>query len=566
MNGTVTILLRSVPNILPPGTIASYQQQAALFFTATLRLLIHPPLTEIHTTMLEQQIWHSSGPGVHLRSLQASTNSSNVMMRPLQTLLAVTGRQPRNRTASGILNFDSILQEAVNAHATLFLDYLHNATPLTSREFLMLVQSVSASAPALMVLPTTESPTSLPHSAVQAPPEQAKAVTTGGIIGIAVGGGVIVLLLLLVAAAGIRYHDPSKAREVQPVITPAGPEDFTSNSDAAISVRGPFQTAASVEKHARITAMDSAALVSTPQNQMPEPSSDSFIANAVNVPISSPAHSDAKTSVPEHVPCDSKPSVLHADSRHVEGTKPSRTVITPPGKLGLILDTTAEGPIVHELNPGSPMEGVIFPGDIIVSIDKVDTRAMSAKAMSSIMTETANQSRMFTIVTDNGTGAHYDELLTNNQLPVGGSEQLTSTPTQSEEATPVPVLNQVKVPADTETRVTTDDDSKRESTMDAGNEAESIRQIRTVIAPAGKLGLIVDTTSEGPIVHKLKPDSPMEGLLFPGDIIVSIDNVDTKAMSAIMINTATQKRTLTVVQDDGTGPHYAPPVDVPFRM
>ena len=346
---------------------------------------------------------------------------------------------------------------------------------------------------------------------------------------------------------------------------PAGPEEFTSNnSDAAIGEQGPSKTVVSVEKRSRITTViDGAALVRTPQNQMPEPSMESFIAKNDKVSISSSAHSDAKTCTSEHVSDVSKPSVADADSRQVENTKPSHTVIARPGKLGLIIDTTTEGPIVHELNPGSPMEGVIFPGDIIVLIDHVDTRAMSAKAISSIMTETANQSRTFTIVKDDGTGVHYDKLLTNNQLPVGGSEQLMPPPTQSEQAMPVPVLNEVKVSVPTDAA-----DHELESTM---NEAERVRRIRTEIAPSGKLGLIIDTTSEGPIVHKLKPDSPMEGLLFPGDIFVSIDNVDTKAMSAkaistIMTNTATKKRTLMVVQDDGTGAHYAPPVDVPFRM
>lgn len=143
-------------------------------------------MTEIHTTLLEQHIWNivvntSTGLGVHLRSLQASSDSSNGMMCPLQTLLAVTGR-PQNDNSFASLHFDGILLETVNAHSTLFLEYLHNASLLNSHEFLTSVQSVSASAPATMVLPTTELPSSLPLSAVQAPPEAAKIVTTGGII------------------------------------------------------------------------------------------------------------------------------------------------------------------------------------------------------------------------------------------------------------------------------------------------------------------------------------------------------------------------------------------------
>jgi hypothetical protein len=47
----------------------------------------------------------------------------------------------------------------------------------------------------------------------------------------------------------------------------------------------------------------------------------------------------------------------------------------------------------------------------------------------------------------------------------------------------------------------------------------------------------------------------MEGLLFPGDIIDSIDGVDTRAMlsaaaiNALMIQSAHRQRTLTVLSD-----------------
>jgi C-terminal processing protease CtpA/Prc len=78
---------------------------------------------------------------------------------------------------------------------------------------------------------------------------------------------------------------------------------------------------------------------------------------------------------------------------------------------------------------------------------------------------------------------------------------------------------------------------------------------RAVVAPAGRLGIVIDTTLEGPVVHTVKPDSPLKGLLFVGDIIVAIDDVDTKAMSAtsitsLMVKTAAQERTLTVLSND----------------
>jgi len=81
----------------------------------------------------------------------------------------------------------------------------------------------------------------------------------------------------------------------------------------------------------------------------------------------------------------------------------SRTVVAPPGKLGIVIDTTLEGPVVHKVNPQSPLEGTLFPGDIIVAIDDVDTRAMSASAITALMVRTANLRRKLTVLSEDNT-------------------------------------------------------------------------------------------------------------------------------------------------------------------
>jgi hypothetical protein len=53
-----------------------------------------------------------------------------------------------------------------------------------------------------------------------------------------------------------------------------------------------------------------------------------------------------------------------------------------------------------------------------------------------------------------------------------------------------------------------------------------------VFAPAGPIGIVVDTTKHGPAVHSLKPTSPMLGLITPGDLIVGLDDMDTRNMTA----------------------------------
>jgi hypothetical protein len=78
----------------------------------------------------------------------------------------------------------------------------------------------------------------------------------------------------------------------------------------------------------------------------------------------------------------------------------TRECYAPPGKLGIVIDTTLKGPVVHSINPGSPLEGVVWPGDRIVAIDDVDCQTMSATAITDLMVKTADKRRKLTIVSD----------------------------------------------------------------------------------------------------------------------------------------------------------------------
>jgi hypothetical protein len=67
-----------------------------------------------------------------------------------------------------------------------------------------------------------------------------------------------------------------------------------------------------------------------------------------------------------------------------------------------------------------------------------------------------------------------------------------------------------------------------------------------VLAPPGPVGIVVDTSSKGPKVHSLKSSSPMVGLIAPGDLIVGLDDEDTRKMNAatltkLMAQKANQK-------------------------
>ena len=63
-----------------------------------------------------------------------------------------------------------------------------------------------------------------------------------------------------------------------------------------------------------------------------------------------------------------------------------------------------------------------------------------------------------------------------------------------------------------------------------------------VFAPSGPLGIVVDTTRDGPIVHSMKPTSPLLGLITPGDLIVGLDDMDTRSMTAATLTRMMAKR------------------------
>lgn len=78
----------------------------------------------------------------------------------------------------------------------------------------------------------------------------------------------------------------------------------------------------------------------------------------------------------------------------------TREVDAPPGKLGIVIDTTLEGPVIHKVNATSPLDGLLFPGDIIIGIDDIDTRAMSASAITALMVKTANKRRRLKVMAE----------------------------------------------------------------------------------------------------------------------------------------------------------------------
>eukprot|EP00804_Cyclotella_cryptica_P014398 CCRYP_019960-RA/>CCRYP_019960-RA protein AED:0.16 eAED:0.06 QI:0/1/0/1/1/1/2/0/799 len=76
---------------------------------------------------------------------------------------------------------------------------------------------------------------------------------------------------------------------------------------------------------------------------------------------------------------------------------------------------------------------------------------------------------------------------------------------------------------------------------------------RHLMAPPGKLGILVaDTPGCGPAIHTIREGSPMEGLIFVSDIIIAINDINTRNFTAaqitqIMKETIHQERAITVL-------------------
>ena len=211
------------------------------------------------------------------------------------------------------------------------------------------------------------------------------------------------------------------------------------------------------------------------------------------------------------------------------------TVMAPAGKLGIVLDTTLMGPMVNKVKPESPMAGKLFSGDVIVKIGDEETRAMNAAAINAIMIRTANAERTLIVMRpaleNIGDGAPPPPPPTVDKVPPAAL-----VPTAAMAAAIAATPNKKKSVA-----------PPKKATDIGAMEKHVIK------APAGKMGIVIDTSLEGPMIHSVKADGPMAGKLLPGDIIVKIGEESTRAMNstainALMIKTSTAERKLTIMR------------------
>ncbi len=80
---------------------------------------------------------------------------------------------------------------------------------------------------------------------------------------------------------------------------------------------------------------------------------------------------------------------------------------------------------------------------------------------------------------------------------------------------------------------------------------------RDVIAPPGKLNIVIHSTKDGPAIHSVKQGSALEGKLFRGDLVVAVDDMDTRTLNAVdvmemMAQKSDSERKITVIHCDNT--------------
>lgn len=75
-----------------------------------------------------------------------------------------------------------------------------------------------------------------------------------------------------------------------------------------------------------------------------------------------------------------------------------RDCFAPPGKLKIIIHSTKDGPAVHTVKDGSSLTGHVFAGDLIISVDDIDTRSFTAEQVMKMMTSRTKFERKITVL------------------------------------------------------------------------------------------------------------------------------------------------------------------------
>jgi len=208
-------------------------------------------------------------------------------------------------------------------------------------------------------------------------------------------------------------------------------------------------------------------------------------------------------------------------------------VIAPEGKLGVVVDTPPLlGPAyVVDLREDSPLLGQVHLGDKIIAVDDDDVQRMSAVDVSKLLArKSRNPQRKITILRKGERGGDPSADEAKNPLVAVSSSQDSDTILRKGEQGEDPASYEANPPL---VAVSSSQDSD-EDTVTTSNTDPTV----TVIAPKGKLGVVVENSREGgpAYVSELREGSVLEGKIQLQDRIVSIDDEDVRNLKAFHIS------------------------------
>jgi len=101
--------------------------------------------------------------------------------------------------------------------------------------------------------------------------------------------------------------------------------------------------------------------------------------------------------------CSEEDTMFTVDENTAKDKSPRRELrcrdcFAPPGKLNIVIRTSADGPIVHTVDESSVLSGQLFKGDLIIAVDDADTRNMRAEAVMKLMHSKIDRERKITVL------------------------------------------------------------------------------------------------------------------------------------------------------------------------
>jgi C-terminal processing protease CtpA/Prc len=257
----------------------------------------------------------------------------------------------------------------------------------------------------------------------------------------------------------------------------------------------------------------------------------------------------------------------------------------PAGPLGFSMESPdATSMMVHSIKSTSPLVDQVKTGDRLIGVDDVDVRNLSPNRIVNLLaTRKANMWRKLTLLRRGATVSNLGD--STLQLEEGiivvyvPATKLGFSLNSVDDGAPIfEIVKEDSILADT---VRVGDrlvriDEKDTSTMHAGSAVKILGARKTnpyrrlviqrgsgvvadsntviatpvstpmmqnmdgdkytVIAPAGKLGVILDNPDDGaPVIHTVKETSPLLGKINVGDRLVNIDNVDVSGYTPAQV-------------------------------